>query len=180
MKLGGNKIQEAFSSCKWKIYGGEPRIGPNSIDVTLNKNILYQIHDVEIDIFNPKDYYIKSQIPVSGLIIHPQEFFLGCTNERVKCDEPLDGRYFAPMYEGRSTLGRLGIGSHITAGFGDYDFQGCFTLEIVNHSANPVRLYPNIRIGQIYFDEVLDPRIYVGSYNHYTEPIAPVLGKDRF
>ncbi len=87
------------------------------------------------------------------------------------------------MYEGRSTCARIGLASHITAGFGDYGFAGSFTLEIVNHAHYPIQLRPGMRIGQVAFDEVLEPELYTGAYsgtNHSDGPVPPKLGPDRF
>jgi dCTP deaminase len=69
------------------------------------------------------------------------------------------------MLEGRSSIGRLGIKIHITAGFGDIGFNGRWTLEI--ECTQPTYLYPNMRIGQIFFHEASSNEfLYVGKYQN--------------
>lgn len=91
--------------------------------------------------------------------------------------------HFAPQYEGRSTMGRLGVCSHATAGYGDYGFSGAFTLELFTVAMFPIILRPGMRIGQISLEAVLEPGLYKGAYSgtdHYDGPVPPKLGKDRF
>lgn len=196
MKLGGIAIEKALQDGTWKAYRGETRIpwgpelsgliGPNSIDVTLSRHIIEFKGDVPINLRDPASLLTRNEIITEedgGYTLEPGTMILGCTNERFDCSAPLDGCYYAPMYEGRSTIARCGVGSHVTAGFGDYGFQGAFTLEIFNVGRLSVILYPNIRIGQIFFDEVKQPKLYEGAYagtNHYNGPQLPVLGLDRF
>jgi deoxycytidine triphosphate deaminase len=135
-------------------------------------------------------------IPEEGYILGPSDFVLGAVNERFVCSDLVSIRnvyeprgyvtqkaHFAPMYEGRSTCARIGIESHLSAGFGDYFFAGAFCLEIKVNSQYCTRLYKNMRIGQVAFEEIFEPKIYKGAYskeNHYDGPVAPKLGKDRF
>ena len=89
--------------------------------------------------------------------------------------------YFVQHYEGRSTLGRMGIQSHVTAGFGDYGFKGSFTLELINNSPWPIKLKKNMRIGQVYFEALLGERkLYDGYDQTDCKPQFPKLGKNRF
>lgn len=142
-----------------------------------------------------------------GMIIWPGQFLLGAATERFDCDKPLDldggttgfqntrdarvsngtvlrRSWFAQMYDGRSTCGRLGLASHVTAGFGDYGFKGAFTLELVNHAPYAILLRPGMRIGQVAFEEVSEPaEDYRGAYsgtNHNDGPVPPLLGPKRF
>jgi deoxycytidine triphosphate deaminase len=94
--------------------------------------------------------------------------------------------FVTQCYDGRSTVGRLGIMSHVTAGYGDYGFVSNFTLEL--HNVNPritVRLHEGMRIGQISFhgietDGALIP-MYEGAYTRQHDvPVAPSLGASRF
>jgi len=180
-------------------------IGPNSIDVTLSDQILRLPPEMinqqnpraksekPLDIFDHRVRVVADRIRdyPAGLVLAPGDFILGCVNERFDCREPLEGAmsptgdpmYFAPMYEGRSTLGRCGIGTHVTAGFGDYGFTGAFTLEIFNVGPRPVKLYPGIRVGQVFFMPVHRPKVYAGAYrgtDHDHKPVGPVLGSRRF
>ena len=78
----------------------------------------------------------------------PGKLYLGRTVERTMSDG------FVPMIEGRSSVGRLGIFVHATAGFGDNGFNGYWTLEI--SCVQPVVIYPEIEIAQIYFHTIAD------------------------
>ena len=199
MKLGGEAIAKAVRTDRWKVYANDSKldfeevfklIQPNSLDVRLSEHILIPSSYPKdaVDIYSDEQVgYTPNKIPVGGCALYTTEFILGCTIERIDCSKMLfiddKWRHFAPMYEGRSTLGRLGIGTHVTAGFGDHGFQGAFTLEIFNLNPRPIKLYPGMRIGQIYFDEVYEPYKYSGSYNdkkHYSYPVEPRLGRERF
>lgn len=214
MILGGQALKQVFADKLWTAYREQEEIpvkdlaiGPNSIDVTLSKHILRLAPEMTrppvgdpaplpLDLLDPKTCHTTSEtmVPNRGLILKPGDFVLGCTNERFDCDAPLPVQLgdnevsltFAPMYEGRSTVGRCGVGTHVTAGFGDYTFKGAFTLEIFNVGNRPVRIHPDIRIGQVFFGAVLLPLVYKGAYSetraplHNSRPVGPVLGRDRF
>lgn len=85
-------------------------------------------------------------------ILHPGEFVLGSTLERVHISSQIAARL-----EGKSSLGRLGILTHSTAGFIDPGFNGYITLELSNVSPLPVKLWPGMKIGQICFFELSSP-----------------------
>lgn len=211
MKLGGHGIRLMFEKGDWLAYRGktplfmeelEPLIGPNSIDVTLGRHFLRPLGGPQDTVFldDPTSLTWR-EYEADHLVIMPGHFFLGSVQERfdtaakmsVQTLKPMgDGRFskleteqfaFTQMYEGRSTLGRLGIASHITAGFGDYGFRGAFTLELYNHFPRPVKLRAGMRIGQIAFEAVMEPMMYTGAYNgddHFSKPMPPLLGAGRF
>jgi dCTP deaminase len=85
-------------------------------------------------------------IPENGLVLVPGRLYLGSTVEYTETHG------FVPCIEGRSSIGRLGISVHVTAGFGDIGFCGTWTLEIT--VAEPIRIYANIQICQICYDSV--------------------------
>ena len=87
-----------------------------------------------------------------AFIIHPNEFALATTLEYVKIPDDLVARV-----EGRSSMGRLGVTMHVTAGFIDPGFEGKITLEISNIGAMPVALYPGQRVCQIVFETMTTP-----------------------
>ena len=87
-----------------------------------------------------------------SFIVHPGEFVLGVTQERITVPDDLVVRV-----EGRSSLGRLGIIVHSTAGFVDPGFEGTITLEISNLNRVPVALYPGMRVCQIAFEQMSSP-----------------------
>lgn len=90
---------------------------------------------------------IELKNPGEPFIVQPGEFVLGVTMERVKISDNLVARV-----EGRSSLGRLGIIVHSTAGFIDAGFEGTITLEITNINRMPVALYPGMRVCQLAFE----------------------------
>jgi dCTP deaminase len=85
-------------------------------------------------------------------ILHPGEFVLGSTLERVALPDDLVGRL-----EGKSSLGRLGLLIHSTAGFVDAGWDGQLTLELSNVASLPITLYPGMKIGQISFMRMTTP-----------------------
>lgn len=86
------------------------------------------------------------KIPECGHILRPGVLYLGRTMEYTETHK------FVPMLEGRSSVGRLGISIHSTAGFGDIGFCGYWTLEI--SCVQPVRIYPGVEICQIYYHSI--------------------------
>lgn len=137
----------------------ESRLGPNSYDVTLSDDLIeYDVITLNSKKENPS-HKIKID-PEYGFKLMPGKLYLGRTNERVKTNG------YAPMIEGRSSVGRLGIFIHSTAGFGDNGFEGFWTLEI--SVVQPVIIYPNIRIGQLYYHtlEGEDNIKYNGKYQN--------------
>ena len=85
-------------------------------------------------------------------MLHPGDFVLGSTRERVSL-----GPAVAARVEGKSSLGRLGLLTHATAGFIDPGFTGHITLELSNVATLPISLYPGMRIGQLCFFELDGP-----------------------
>lgn len=107
------------------------------IDVKANLEELTQLVEVDED---------------EAFILHPGEFVLGSTLERVAVPDDLVARL-----EGKSSLGRLGLLIHSTAGFVDAGFDGQLTLELSNVANLPITLYPNMKIGQISFQQMTTP-----------------------
>ena len=105
-------------------------------------------------------------------ILHPGEFALGSTWEYVKLDSTVAARL-----EGKSSLGRLGILTHSTAGFIDPGFEGHITLELSNVSTLPVKLWPGMKIGQMCFFRLSSPAEHPygsqGTGSHYQGQRGP-------
>ena len=119
----------------------EKRINPNSYNLSLAGELLvYDNHVLDMKEPNPVSRII---IPEDGLLLEPNRLYLGRTNEHTSTSR------YVPMMEGRSSTGRLGLFIHVTAGFGDIGFSGYWTLEIF--CVQPVRIYPNVEICQIYY-----------------------------
>lgn len=87
-------------------------------------------------------------------IVWPHDFALGVTMEKIKLADDLVARV-----EGRSSLGRLGIIIHSTAGFIDAGFEGTITLEITNINRMPIKLYPGMRVCQLAFEQMTSPAL---------------------
>lgn len=122
----------------------EKRINPNSYYLSLADELLVYEQD-ELDMKKPNPTK-RIVIPEEGLLLEPNRLYLGRTNEFTKTDR------YVPMLEGRSSTGRLGLFIHVTAGFGDIGFAGYWTLEIF--CVQPVRIYPNVEICQIYYHDI--------------------------
>ena len=90
--------------------------------------------------------YRRHIIPPEGFDLHPGQLYLGRTVERTETHN------LVPMLEGRSSVGRLGLFVHVTAGFGDVGFCGFWTLELF--AVHPIRIYPNLPICQIFYHTV--------------------------
>lgn len=148
----GNIIIEPFD---------KKRLNPNSYNITLaNKLKVYTCEVLDCKKDNPFKELI---IPEEGLILQPGELYIGSTNEYTETYG------FVPNIDGRSSIGRLGISVHVTAGFGDNGFKGKWTLEIT--VTKPIIVYPNMEIGQLYY-EVIDgepAEEYHGRYQNQSE-----------
>ena len=157
MILSDRSINEAIASGRLGIDPFDPMlVQPSSIDVRLdNKFLVFRnTKRAFIDVKQPADDLME-MIEVGQdepMFLHPHEFVLGNTIERVKMPDDLVGRL-----EGRSSLGRLGVVIHSTAGYLDPAFEGHVTLEISNLANLPVALYPGMRIGQISFSLMTTP-----------------------
>jgi dCTP deaminase len=88
-------------------------------------------------------------------ILHPGEFVLGSTYEVVSLPDDVAARV-----EGKSSLGRLGLLTHATAGFVDPGFSGHVTLELANVATLPIKLYPGMKIGQLCFFRLSSPALH--------------------
>ncbi|WP_243790425.1 dCTP deaminase [Saccharopolyspora gloriosae] len=123
-------------------------IQPSSIDVRLDR--FFRVFDnskyTHIDPSQQQDE-LTSPVEVTGddpFVLHPGEFVLGSTYESVRLPDDLAGRL-----EGKSSLGRLGLLTHSTAGFIDPGFFGHITLELSNVANLPITLWPGMKIGQL-------------------------------
>lgn len=125
-------------------------IQPSSVDLSLDcyfrvfRNYTMTVIDVKTD---QEELTELVEIPDGdAFVLHPGEFVLGSTKERVSLPDDLVGRL-----EGKSSLGRLGLLIHSTAGFVDAGWDGHLTLELSNVANLPIKLYPGMKIGQISF-----------------------------
>ncbi len=164
----------------------DTQIQPASIDLRLaNKFRAYRLPHVPcIDARDPKSLEPYTEMieiaPNEGFVLQPGEFVLGATLERVKVPADLVARV-----EGRSSIGRLAVVVHATAGFIDPGFEGQITLELSNLGRCAVKLHPGMRISQIVFHQLTRAaeRPYGpgrgSKYQGQMGPVASRIGQDR-
>tara|TARA_B100000401_G_scaffold314724_1_gene217307 strand:+ start:562 stop:1092 length:531 start_codon:yes stop_codon:yes gene_type:complete len=120
------------------------QLNPNSYNLRLHSDLL--VYDSDVLDMKEKNSTSPLTIPDEGLLLEPQKLYLGRTIERTATDK------YVPMLEGRSSVGRLGLFIHITAGFGDIGFDGFWTLEIF--CVQPIKIYANLEICQIFYHTI--------------------------
>jgi dCTP deaminase len=129
---------------------GKDCIQPSSVDLHVDRYFrLFRNHSQRVIDVKEDQEELTELVEVredDALILHPGEFVLGSTLERVTLPDDLVARL-----EGKSSLGRLGLLIHSTAGFVDAGWDGHLTLELSNVANLPITLYPGMRIGQISF-----------------------------
>ena len=137
----------------------EKNIHAPSMDLRLGKYFKVYEHSkfpvldpLKMDSFAGLTKLVEITNPEEPFIVHPGDFVLGVTMESVKLGDDIVARV-----EGRSSIGRLGIIIHSTAGFIDAGFEGTITLEITNINRMPVALYPGMRVCQLAFEEMSSP-----------------------
>lgn len=129
------------------------QLNPNSYNLRLHNELL--VYDDAVLDMKLENKASKLVIPESGLQLEPGTLYLGRTVEKTKTDA------LVPMLEGRSSIGRLGMFVHVTAGFGDIGFNGFWTLEIF--VVQPLIIYPDVEVCQIYFHHI------DGDYKTYSQ-----------
>ncbi len=160
------------------------QIQPASIDLRLDNGfIAFRASRLPcLDPRNiPDDATERIEVPSGeSFVLHPGDFVLGSTVERVKIPADLVARV-----EGRSSLGRLAIVVHATAGFIDPGFEGQITLELSNLGRTAVKLYPGMRISQIVLQTMTSPaeRPYGAArgskYQGQSGPVASRISSDK-
>lgn len=142
------------------------QLNPNSYNLRLHNELMtYDNHVLDMRIANPTSKLI---IPEEGLLLEPNKLYLGRTVEKTFTDK------YVPMLEGRSSIGRLGLFIHVTAGFGDVGFNGFWTLEIF--CVQPIRIYPDVEICQIFYHSIEgDYDLYKSGKYQNNEGIQPSL-----
>ena len=131
-------------------------VQPSSVDFRLDRyfrlfdNHKYPVIDPSLD--QPDLTRLVEIDPDETFVLHPGEFVLGSTYEVVSLPDDIAARV-----EGKSSLGRLGLLTHATAGFVDPGFSGHVTLELANVATLPIKLYPGMKIGQFCFFRLSSP-----------------------
>jgi len=146
---------------------------PSSLDVRVTGEfrVFHNTRQPYIDVRRPlPDLTELVTVPHDEpFILHPGEFVLGSTLERVTLPDDLVARL-----EGKSSLGRLGLLIHSTAGYIDPGWDGTITLELSNVARLPITIYPGMPIGQISFLQLTTPVLapYRGKYAGQQGPVA--------
>lgn len=151
MILSGKEIEKRINKDIFIEPYNPSQLNPNSYNLKLhNRLLVYNNNELDMKKENTASEII---IPEEGLLLETGKLYLGRTVEHTRTEN------LVPMLEGRSSIGRLGLFIHVTAGFGDVGFSGFWTLEIF--CVQPIRIYPNVEICQVYYHDIL------GEYENY-------------
>jgi dCTP deaminase len=156
-QLGRNIVIEPFN---------EGQLNPNSYNLSLHDELM-TYEELVLDM-RKANRVRRITIPADGLVLNPNQLYLGRTIERTETHN------LVPMIEGRSSIGRLGLFVHVTAGFGDVGFCGYWTLEMF--AVQPVRIYPGVSICQIFYHQIAgDFTEYCSDKYQHNRDIQPSL-----
>ena len=178
MILSDLEIEHHIAAGNIRIEPYRPEcLGTNSYDVHLGKYLAtYQDPVLDARKHNPVEHF---EIPPEGYVLQPNQLYLGVTHEYTET------HLHVPFLEGKSSVGRLGIDIHATAGKGDVGFCNHWTLEI--SVSKPVRVYAGMPIGQLIFFEVKGNirnfynRKLSAKYTDRTEkPVESMMWKNKF
>ena len=157
MILSDRTIREELASGRITIEPlGEGALQPSSVDLHVDRLFrVFRNHSSRVIDVKEDQTDLTELVEVAdgdAFILHPGEFALGSTSERVALPDDLVARL-----EGKSSLGRLGLLTHSTAGFIDPGFSGHVTLELSNVATLPIKLWPGMKIGQLCFFRLSSP-----------------------
>jgi len=155
-RLGGDIKIEPFNPVA---------LNPNSYNLTLHDELMVY-EEVVLDMAKANRVR-RISIPPEGLVLSPNQLYLGRTAERTETHN------FVPQIEGRSSVGRLGLFVHVTAGFGDVGFCGYWTLEMF--AVQPIRIYAGVPICQIFYHEIAGAFDEYDSKYQHNRDIQPSL-----
>lgn len=171
--LTGNEIDKQIREGNIIISSyDKSRLNPNSYNLTIGDRLQYYSDGISILDSRGINPTKEIAIPETGYTLWPETLYLACTEEYTWTEK------YVPVVDGRSSIGRLGIGVHVTAGFGDIGFSGKWTLEIF--VVEPIIVYPNMEIAQIYFHTIEGNNDikYTGKYQDSTEIVPSKLWKE--
>ena len=170
MILTGNEIKQRLGTDIFIEDFDEKQLGPNSYNLRLADELVVYTDPI-LDV-KKKPSTETIMLPDSGFLLQPGRLYLGQTIERTKTLN------LVPMLVGRSSVGRLGLAIHVTAGFGDIGFDGNWTLEMC--CVMPLRIYPGMEICQIYYHTVkgiIDSE-YNGKYQNQKKPTPSRISQE--
>jgi dCTP deaminase len=141
-------------------------LNPNSYNLSLHDELM--VYEELVLDMRRSNRVRRLTIPEEGLVLSPGQLYLGRTAERTETHN------LVPMIEGRSSIGRLGLFVHVTAGFGDVGFCGYWTLEMF--AVQPVRIYAGVAICQIFYHQICgDITEYASDKYQHNSDIQPSL-----
>lgn len=157
MLLSDRDLNKQIESGRVRIDPFDPSlIQPSSIDVRLDRYFrVFENHKyphIDPSVEQPDLTRLVETDGEEAFVLHPGEFVLASTYEVVTLPDDIASRL-----EGKSSLGRLGLLTHSTAGFIDPGFSGHVTLELSNMATLPIKLYPGMKIGQLCMFELTSP-----------------------
>jgi dCTP deaminase len=169
----------------------DKRLNPVSLDLTLDDRyhrFRNDVHTIETrDSGHHTGTHYSGTVPSwhphttghailpQGHALYPRDFILASTVETIRL-----GPAFAARVEGKSSLGRLGLAVHVTAGFIDPGFEGQITLEIANLAPAAIKLYAGMPIAQIVFEPVTPPERDYSQTGHYQGQTGPTPSRYRY
>ncbi len=166
MILSGHEIRRQLGTNIEITPFNEANLNPNSYNLTLHDELI-TYEEVVLDMAKPNRVR-RITIPPEGLVLGPSQLYFGRTVEHTETHN------LVPMIEGRSSIGRLGLFVHVTAGFGDVGFCGFWTLEMF--AVQPVRVYPGVPICQIFYHGISGPiSEYASDKYQHNRDIQPSL-----
>ena len=157
MILSDRSLRDEISTGRILIDPFVPaNIQPSSVDLTVDRYFrVFRNHTARVIDVKENQEDLTELVEIADddvFILHPGEFVLGATAERIGVPDDLVARI-----EGKSSLGRLGLLIHSTAGFIDPGFDGHITLELANVANLPITIYPGMKIGQVSFLRMTTP-----------------------
>ncbi len=166
MILSGNEIQTRLGKDIVIDPFDPAQVNPNSYNLSLHKELMVY-EEVVLDM-RKANRVRRLEIPPEGIVLSPNQLYLGRTAERTETHN------LVPMIEGRSSVGRLGLFVHVTAGFGDVGFCGYWTLEMF--AVQPVRIYAGVPICQIFYHQITGKVTeYASNKYQHNSDIQPSL-----
>lgn len=166
MILSGKEIKNQLGKSINITPYNDNQLNPNSYNLTLHHDLL--VYDNNVLDMKRENTASQVTLPEEGMILQPGKLYLGRTVEYTETNK------YVPMLEGRSSIGRLGLFVHITAGFGDVGFSGYWTLEMF--CVQPIKIYPGIQICQIFYHTIEgDYELYRSGKYQKNSGIQPSL-----
>ncbi len=144
MILSGKEIKRLMGSDLIIEPYEEKQVNPNSYNLRLHHELL--VYDAPVLDMKKENTFSRITIPEEGLVLEKEKLYLGRTLEYTESHKHV------PMLEGRSSIGRLGLFVHVTAGFGDVGFCGYWTLEMF--CVQPIRIYAGVEICQVFYHSI--------------------------